>query len=258
MRTTFTILSLLLFSVPIATVAHADWLIDGITVGAHEENDFYTCIASDMAGGAIIAWECDRPHPDPHAVFGNRISGNGARLWVFHGVSLSRTSWLANGPADIESDGFGGVIYCFVGLNGADEHTIRAGRTGPAAGTYWGPDCAELCTDQGLYPYPTTPRLTTDGVGGAIVVWYDERDVNHDLYARRVDAAGNVLWTQHGVPICTEEHDQQLHQVISDSAGGAIIVWRDSRVSQADIYAQRIDANGVVQWTVDGLPINTD
>jgi len=258
MRITITILSLLLISALFAATVSLAWVVNGNPVGANEETEFYPCMTSDMAGGAIVAWEADRPHPDPHNIFGNRISSTGGRLWEHNGVSISRSDWLAIGPPDIESDGAGGAIYCFTGLNGANEHTIRAGRKGPTALTFWGPDCAELCTDQGLYPYPSYPRLTTDGAGGAIVVWYDQRDTNHDLYARRVDAGGTVLWTQHGVAICTEEHDQTLHQIVSDSAGGAIIVWRDHRVSFADVYAQRIDANGVIQWTVDGLPINTD
>ena len=43
---------------------------------------------------------------------------------------------------------------------------------------------------------------------------------------------------------------------MSDGAGGAIITWEDGRRHDApldsDIYAQRIDASGMVHWTADG------
>jgi len=37
--------------------------------------------------------------------------------------------------------------------------------------------------------------------------------------------------------------------VVSDGAGGAIVTWQDYRSGAAyDIYAQRINGSGVVQW----------
>ncbi len=40
--------------------------------------------------------------------------------------------------------------------------------------------------------------------------------------------------------------------------GGAIITWFDFRTgSDADIYTQRINSSGVVQWTADGVAICT-
>ena len=57
--------------------------------------------------------------------------------------------------------------------------------------------------------------------------------------------------------ICTATGDQQNPQVISDGAGGAIITWWDVRSGIADIYAQRVNASGVVQWTANGVAICT-
>jgi hypothetical protein len=39
----------------------------------------------------------------------------------------------------------------------------------------------------------------------------------------------------------------------SDGAGGAIVMWVDSRQWPEGIYAQRVDANGVPQWTSSGV-----
>ena len=62
-------------------------------------------------------------------------------------------------------------------------------------------------------------------------------------------------------PICTAPYDQYGQSIICDSAGGAIIAWMDFRSYDpdsgfsSDIYAQRIDAKGVIRWGTDGLPV---
>ena len=101
------------------------------------------------------------------------------------------------------------------------------------------------------------PRMTTDGSGGAIIVWEDYRNGNMDIYARRIDADGTVLWTADGLAVTTATGNQSYHQVVTDGSGGAIITWQDDRNGSAnpDIYAQRIDAGGTVQWTADGVAI---
>ncbi len=57
-------------------------------------------------------------------------------------------------------------------------------------------------------------------------------------------------------PVCTQPYNQQNAKIVGDGNGGAIIVWEDYRndptQTNADIYIQRIDKNGLVKWTTDG------
>ena len=52
-----------------------------------------------------------------------------------------------------------------------------------------------------------------------------------------------------------------ISQLVSDGTGGAIIAWTDGRNADADIYVQKIDANGNTPvadnlvWQPDGVPI---
>lgn len=55
--------------------------------------------------------------------------------------------------------------------------------------------------------------------------------------------------------ICTTPGQQSTIQVISDGAGGVIIVWEDTRNIHFDIYAQRIDAHGNILWKKDGVSV---
>ena len=101
--------------------------------------------------------------------------------------------------------------------------------------------------------------LVTDGVGGAIVSWYDFRDGDwSDVYAQRLDPSGNKLWQEDGVPISIENDWQEDPRSVSDGAGGAIFTWHDWRNTvDSDLYAQRIDSLGNVQWADNGVAIST-
>lgn len=72
-------------------------------------------------------------------------------------------------------------------------------------------------------------------------------------------AVGFTGWTENGVAVCAEKGTQKAPQLVSDGAGGAIVVWQDYRGSSYDIYAQRLLADGNVApgWTVGGVPVCT-
>ena len=90
------------------------------------------------------------------------------------------------------------------------------------------------------------------------MAWTDLRDDQGNIYAQRIDAAGNVQWTANGIPVCTAGGIQDWSTIIADGSGGVIIVWQDQRTGgQPDIYAQRLNASGAALWTADGVAICT-
>ena len=102
-------------------------------------------------------------------------------------------------------------------------------------------------------------QIVSDGAGGAFLTWEDNRNSSTDIYAQRISSTGSLLWAVDGVPVCTADFNQLTPLLVSDGAGGAIITWKDDRdgagAGNYDIYAQRINANGLVQWTADGVVI---
>jgi hypothetical protein len=53
-------------------------------------------------------------------------------------------------------------------------------------------------------------------------------------------------------------YDQIDPKIVSDGQGGAIVSWTDYRTgTTADIYAQRVNSTGAVQWTATGIIICT-
>lgn len=101
----------------------------------------------------------------------------------------------------------------------------------------------------------TVPVMTTDGSGGTIIVWQDKHSGKNEIYAQRMNSDGNALWTTDGIAICVQDSNYNP-MIISDGIGGAIIGWQSYRGSStADIYAQRVNSSGAVQWTLNGVPV---
>jgi len=90
-----------------------------------------------------------------------------------------------------------------------------------------------------------------------IAAWQDERNGTFDIYVARLNASGLNEWIGDGVPICTAALDQEDPCIIADGAGGAIVAWRDERSGNDDIYAQRVNSEGIAVWTANGVALCT-
>ena len=69
-----------------------------------------------------------------------------------------------------------------------------------------------------------------------------------------------AYWVQDGVALTatlTATWEQAYPTIVSDGAGGSIVTWYDYRNGNWDIYAQRVNASGVVQWGANGVALCT-
>ncbi len=123
----------------------------------------------------------------------------------------------------------------------------------------WVVDGTAICTSPGKQ---LGIQAASDGASGAIIVWGDLRNgqLDWDVYARRVDAAGNALWDANGVPISTTTSFGSAPVIVSNGAGGAIIAWLDRGGAPSyltNVYAQQVDGSGSVLWAANGIPLCT-
>ncbi len=164
----------------------------------------------------------------------------------------------------IASDGNGGAIITWqddrngYGSNIYDiyaQHVLAGGQVDPA----WPVDGRSICTAVNSQYSPT---IASDGSGGAIIAWYDNRSgTDTHIYAQHVLAGGTVdpVWPADGRALCTAANSQRSPVIVSDGSSGAIVAWTDCRSDNGDIYAQRVLAGGQVDpaWPVDGRAIST-
>lgn len=101
--------------------------------------------------------------------------------------------------------------------------------------------------------------IASDGSGGAIIAWwnYNLAANNYDIYAQRINSQGVIQWAAGGVPICTNPGFNHVPYITSDGEGGAIIAWSDTRNVKNEVFAQKINASGVVQWAENGVSVGT-
>ena len=151
-----------------------------------------------------------------------------------------------------------GVIIAWMDYRNGDSD-IYAQRISADGFPKWTADGVAICTATGYQSYPI---IVPDGAGGAIITWTDGRlgEENNDIYAQRVSGEGVPQWTANGVPVCTANGVQAAPDLLPDGSGGALIAWHDERsvlLVTNDIYAQRISAAGVPQWTANGVALCT-
>jgi len=159
----------------------------------------------------------------------------------------------------LTSDGSGGFIVAWEDPRiSTSETDIFIQRVNSAGAIQWGANGKAAVTSSFNQ---LQPAITSDGNGGAVVVWTDNRisATDQNLFAQRFNASGDVLWAANGVNIVSATGNQNNAFIIPSSNNSTIIVWSDNRVSTTDrnIYAQKLNGNGEAQWEANGVGICT-
>lgn len=80
----------------------------------------------------------------------------------------------------------------------------------------------------------------------------------HDAPARPHTVIGENYWKPNGTAISEAGGVLGTPAITTDGASGAILVWSDCRTADdCDIFAQRVGAEGMVQWAANGIPLAT-
>lgn len=224
----------------------ARWAPNGVPITGTAGNEFQPTVVTDGHGGAYVTWVDVDPSSKTVAVAAQRVDSIGNVLWR-PPVWIARDAESNTSPA-ITSDRQGGAIVAWNGKGGVLARRIRPDRPRQP----WGLDPVLLSSRVFFGP----PVAIPTGDGGAIVAWSGGRDpdVVVNIFAQRVGPNGERRWGDAGKPVCPMRGAQTEPAMVRDGAGGAILVWRDARSgAPTDLYAQRIDSTGVVQWPKPGV-----
>ncbi|MGQ9655017.1 MAG: hypothetical protein ACUVXD_13210, partial [Thermodesulfobacteriota bacterium] len=104
------------------------------------------------------------------------------------------------------------------------------------------------------------PRLISDGEGGVIVVWQDQRTSPEQVYGQRVNANGVALWETDGLLISSIRGS--IPQIVRTSDNYFLVVWRDDDASGGAgsdfLRAQKLTGEGYPVWEPDGVKVTED
>ena len=234
--------------IPYVAKAQVQWEENGIQTASYTITNTNQKAIADGHGGFFLVWE-DTPDGDSD-IYAQWVDASSTKRWGSSGRVVSGASANQKKPA-LALDGAGGLYVAWHDELSGDvlgQHIDATGTLlGPAGGF-------AICDASGVQ---SDIQLVSDGAGGVIAAWKDTRNSSTDIYAQRIGPDRQRLWALTGVAISTADGTQSFFTLNADLAGGAYAVWQDGRDADDDIYAQRIHADGTVQWALDGRAICT-
>lgn len=230
------------------------WPLNGVVVVNKVNREHNQRMVSDGAGGAIVVFEQKNSSTYLWEIWAQRINSSGNSVWASGGVPVS--GFLSEHLNErIQSDGEGGVYVTFQDFRNGFDFDVYVQHLDGNGNRLWNTGVL-ACNAPGTQ---TNPKIDPDYLtGGVVVTWTDKRNgLDYDVYAQRIDPAGNLLWGTTGKPICVQSGNQSAIEVYSNSSvEGVVFAWKDNRGTTGyDIYADRLDMNGNSLWQNNGMAI---
>lgn len=227
------------------------WQENGILIADRSfssTQDFGMSIDSD--GYAVVAFRDDRS--GDIVVTASRVAPDGTQVWGEMGVQPSMTGGTI-GQIRVEGTSDGNVAVGW--FNGADARVVKLDSEG---NELWG-------TDIGPAPaggFTVSDLIASDapGANGEVIVLMTTMGAFFDprhIYAQKLDADGNTMWTS-PTPIFTDSSIQiaYLPTGVADGVGGMVMAWYQTDPLQ--VRAQRVDADGLIQFAAGGATVSTN
>ena len=202
----------------------------------------------DGAGGAVMIGLqqtfAQPPAPDPPgALYAQRLSAAGSALWPeaagAPGVELNTLGQTAAGGVEALCDGAGGGFFAWIDARETGDPDLYVQRLDPqgALAAGWPAGGVAVCGASGIQ---SDPHLASDGAGGVIVVWRDERSGGPRLFAHVVLAGGTPA---SGIPadgraLPSTDLDDAFVALAGDGQGGCFVLRSGSGVT----HLHRLDS----------------
>ncbi len=229
------------------SIGGVTWAADGLALCTATGDQDSPCAVSDGSGGAIVAWT-DLRAGFTYDVYAQHVAAAGTILWAANGIAVCNAAGNQISPG-ITTDGNSGAIISWQDTRAGLADIYAQRMSGPGV-ALWTGNGVSVCSASGLQDHPV---LTSDGSGGAIVVWNDARNADPDIFSQRLNASGSPVWTSGGEPVVDAPAKQASPALAGVSGGGAIFAWQDFRDdSKGDIYAARLTGSGSTPSGVSG------
>jgi hypothetical protein len=146
----------------------------------------------------------------------------------------------------------GSAIYVWSDTQNGDRD-VFAQRVSADGNTLW--DSPVLV--DGKVDRQEDPVVISTSDNHVIVAWIDfSNQIAGDVYAQKINADGELQWATGGVEVCVADGEQISLNIVPDDAGGAYIIWLDSRNSGGtDIYGMHVGSDGNMMWADNGIAV---
>jgi hypothetical protein len=205
--------------------------------------------------GACVVVFTDTRDGDDRDVIAQRITTSGAMQWGEDGRQISINSDFEAAPRVVQDEATG--EYHVSWLRSDSARGIYYQRLDSAGSEQVAVGGVRIAGDGTEGPGFHTKVAHPDG-GFIMVFVRDTRTFSSPRHVRaqRYDSTGGALWNA-GNPVVISDATSipiaQYPQIALAPDGGAAFAWSDGRDGDSDVYAQRVDANGAIQFAANGV-----
>lgn len=149
-------------------------------------------------------------------------------------------------PKSCSDQDDGAVIVWEDNRNGNSD--IYAQRIDKHGANQWQTGGVKICGSNGDQIHPV---LCTDGNGGAIIAWADDRNGAGDVYCQKIRRDGVIMWADNGVKVSTEATGLTTslqYPAIQHSGSGAIVACNTTN----SVKCLKLNAFGEYEWGLSG------
>ncbi|MBE2256140.1 MAG: T9SS type A sorting domain-containing protein [Ignavibacteria bacterium] len=243
-----------------SNLASAQWSantsINNMVVNA-SGNQLGVKTISDGDFGIIMVWEDQRNGGSSNRdVYAQRIDKFGVKQWGDSNGLPIAIKPVTERYYDICSDGKGGAIILWDDNPLPTVTYLKGQRISKSGQKLWS-DTGKVIAYDGFRQ--SGAKIISNGNGGCFIA-YQSSELNSsdfDLKANMLDSNGNKLWGN-GVWFCQLDGNQYDLVAIKTSDNNYVVSWRDGRtgkVTELDIFAQKISSTGSVMWTANGITV---
>lgn len=240
------------------------WGPNGITL-SDSVNSFQPNpkVVQTSDGNYVFFW---RIGTGPQKLALQKVNAAGVKQWGTSPIIwTSGTTENYDWPAIVPSDN-GSVIVMFSGYTGSfispSNYRIYSQKVSGTGTRVWNSTqdtVYSLGRVSGFY----TPRLFSDGNGGAVYCWHDDRNsVNLTTgYVQRKNSAGAIQFPINGTAVSGNASNNHFAPVAAymPATGETFVAWQEANGGQTQVgfNVQKINSTGLRQWGTDGIAIQS-
>ena len=194
-----------------------------IPVSTAIDGQFLPWVVDDGEGGVIVMWEDYRTGKD-WDVYAQRVDSTSTTRWEQNGIKICTAGRNQRRLRMIRHDKHAIVVWNDRRVR--SNWDIYAQAVTLEGEILWQTDGIPICTNTADQ---STQAILSDGEGGAICIWEDERRSSEfqDLYIQRINTSGEPMWKADGIPVFPSESLQSDPILVADGLGGFYVVWWD-------------------------------
>lgn len=220
--------------------------------------------------GAAVAWLEARNGGGWIRLAARDANGRALAHWPADGISLQACECSPGDATLLASDGRAGLFLAWTEMR-ERLSDLKVSYISELAGTARTWTAVSKAVPPHAVQLDDHPELVTDGLGGVIAVWADERSLDGgtgrdltDTFGQRMTSSAQEVWTpaaQGNHPIAAGPGYQMNPHVMGDGKGGAFFSWNEQGPFAATSgRVQHLDSRGRVApgWPVGGRALGLE